>query len=74
MYLSFQDLVKDLLCEEYDEFCNWAFGKDYESLDGEPAINIWNDKRKDQLELFSTGFLIEDLPKMIKIWRDENES
>jgi hypothetical protein len=68
--------IRDLIAihlneEESNKFAKWAFGDDYATS----AINVdphlrWNKLHKDLLWLSPSGCPYEDMPKMIKIWKD----
>ena len=55
---------------EANAFGLWAFGKDLDDIqDGIAFMNAWNEIHGDVLKLDPSGVIIEDLLKMIELWR-----
>lgn len=54
-------------------FCIWAFGNNYiERFNrGENPMDMWNESHGHLLILYGCNHPIGDLPKMIKIWKEE---
>lgn len=56
---------------ELDEFGVWAFGDNvFEMAHGIEYMMAWNKLHKDQLRLKQGGWIHEDAPKMVKLWRE----
>ena len=58
--------------EEISAFGKWAFADMYESLNCLQCMLAWNQLHGDKLELNPHNLMKDTLPKMIKIWRQEN--
>ncbi len=68
----FANLIPD--SEEIETFALWAFGECFrdEGLfnTGIDFMTEWNKRHGDVLYLFPHGIMGDDIPKMVKVWRD----
>jgi len=58
---------------EIDKFSRWAFTDMYEKLNSFQCMIAWNELHGDKFKLESHNLIKDTLPKMIEIWRDEND-
>lgn len=56
--------------EEAEEFAKWAFGEDFRSLNTyKKYLEEWNALHADDLLLHSSSYIAVDVPRMITLWR-----
>ena len=58
---------------KFEEFSKWAFGPKYESIMMDDVPRWWNAIHGDKLKLEPNGRIIDDVRKMILIWKSEVE-
>lgn len=60
--------------ENANNFCFWAFGKEYQDLIGTiNFINAWNERHGDKFLLNKNGNPGEDIQKMIELYHKEKD-
>jgi hypothetical protein len=64
-----------LSSKDAERFGNWAWGEEFErlSLDTK-CMKIWNERHGDKLTLKLGSRVSEDIEKMIKIWRENDQN
>lgn len=67
---NFHRLIDDLTEGERIEFLQWALGDDYGELTFPQSPERWNKLHGNLLHIYSNGKMSQDLPKMIKIWKE----
>lgn len=69
MEYVFNDYIEDE--EECHQARVWAFGEEYADLCGVAAfIKAWNTLHGDKLTLKTTGYISEDIPRMLAYWEE----
>lgn len=57
--------------EDFDEFCDWAFGPGYKNFfTGMEAMEAWNILHNQEFSLTDYGDPHEDVYKMVELWRN----
>ncbi len=59
--------------EEREEFSKFAFGKDYKETSLYEFRNRWNEMHGEKYFLKGDGKVVDDLTKMIEIWKQTKE-
>lgn len=63
------------LCAVLDDFCLWAFGENIsEFSDSVEFMREWNKLHGEDLYIYPTGVIDEDIPKMLSLWIHEKEN
>lgn len=58
---------------ESEEFAKWAWGESYKEIVRDQLPQYWNEFHGHQLTLFPDGYMWDDIPLMIELWRKYNE-
>jgi hypothetical protein len=66
--------IKDLLqmhlsLSESEKFAEWAIGKDYKKFQGHDWPTLWNELHGDIFTIDPSSKILDDMPKMIELWR-----
>lgn len=59
--------------EEFPEFCEWAWGTDFESIDFKSArtlISKWNENHNIQKDSIGSSSLSEDMKEIVQRWNE----
>lgn len=61
--------------ESVDEFGLWAFGEKFNELDHTVLfLESWNRLHEKELPLSLDGIIIDDIPKMVRLWHDTKKA
>jgi len=73
--MRIRDLVENYLPEnECDDFSEWAFGASFMHYQrAKDFINSWNQRHYDEYSLFDFGQISQDIPEMVKIWKQKKQ-
>lgn len=55
--------------KESEEFAEWAFGENYKGLIRNELVFAWNQRHYEKMRISIAGNALEDIPKMIEIWK-----
>ncbi len=55
------------------DFSIWAFGDDERLVTHLDRLHAWNRAHGEVLRLYPHGYLYEDIPRMIELWRSTRE-
>ncbi len=73
--MHYRDIIEFYLPEkESYEFVKWAFGENFKELNPPELVCEWNKRHAKKLTVSPGGKPLEDIPKMIKLWRNENNN
>lgn len=69
-----RDHIEMYLCpKDAEKFARWAFGEHFKNIDLNYMGHIyWNELHGEELHLRGDGNPIEDIPKMIELWKKYN--
>ncbi len=66
---NFRAIVEYYAGEEAEEFAEWAFGRNFKAIPGNEIWRNWNELHGDKLILEGSGKPLDDIAKMIEIWK-----
>ena len=71
--MHIRDLVELFLTREDAEiFAKWAWGEEFRSI-ASGWCEIWNKRHGNKIKLLESSRPINDMPKMIELWRKKSE-
>ena len=56
--------------EKLEAFALWAFGDGYQKVHCSKLPDMWNKKHGDKYRLYPQSVIANDVPKMVKLWRE----
>lgn len=59
---------------DFEDFIEWAAGKGWRAIAPSNLWKAWNDLHSDLLELSTEGNPYDDIPKMIDLWKKNNNT
>ncbi len=66
-----RDIVEDQIGDRAEEFAEWAFGEDYATNLQYNLFLEWNNRHSHFMLLKGGSKPSDDIPKMIEIWKQE---
>lgn len=74
-----RDLVYECMLPEergsVDDFGLWAFGNEFlDLIDSAEFMKEWNKLHGEDLYIYPTGIIDEDISEMVSLWRHEKEN
>lgn len=74
--MRIKDIVlHHLSSEDAERFGQWAFGADYMIMScGTHFLAAWNERHAEKLPLDLSSPILEDISKMVSLWKELNDS
>lgn len=68
-----REIIEQHIGKDAEIFARWAWGENFETMPiyGDAPVEIWNKLHGDKLNIDRESRPIDDIPKMIELWKKE---